>query len=162
MPTSPSVAGVCVMGEEGRAMSPKEAAGGFPRLWPVQQPASRLREIRPPPLAGAPAPQTSLLGLQEADVLQRLPEQNEEPPRRQAAGQARSRKADPESLGRVNPPCSWPLPQPLSPQPHQPQGGCSSGSRGAEVFSSVAPWLNSVWVMDACQVFWGPGARPPI
>lgn len=103
MPTSPSVAGVCVMGEEGRAMSPKEAAGGFPRLWPVQQPASRLREIRPPPLAGAPVPQTSLLGLQEADVLQRLPEQNEEPPRRQAAGQARSRKADPESLGRVSP-----------------------------------------------------------
>lgn len=26
------------------------------------------------------------------------------------------------------------------------------------MFGSAASWLNSVWVMDACQVLWGPGS----
>lgn len=45
---------------------------------------------------------------------------NEEPPRRQAAGQARSRKADPESPGRVTPAMLL-ASLGLSPQPYQPQ-----------------------------------------
>lgn len=98
------------------------ASHDWPSSWPP-----RRRELRPPRLhQEGPLPLSCSCASvrpparQEPDVHQKLLEQNEETPRRQALGQARSGKADPVSR-ESNPSHVSGLPLPLSPQPHQPQ-----------------------------------------